>query len=56
MNARKSNPVHFTLVASEETVDAVYDATISIVGHLLRPNSGIFIVLPVFKAFGLRNL
>jgi nitrogen regulatory protein P-II 1 len=53
----QENPTRsiFTLVASEETVNAVYDATISIVGDLLHPNSGIFIVLPVFKAFGLRN-
>jgi hypothetical protein len=43
----------FTIVATQEVVDAVYQSTIGVIGPLTRPNSGIFIVLPVLSAYGL---
>lgn len=45
----------FTVVESEEMANAIYEATTAVVGPLSSPNSGIFVVLPVVKVFGLRK-
>ncbi len=44
----------FSIVKSEAIADAIYEATIKLVGELDRPKSGIFVVLPVSKAYGIR--
>jgi nitrogen regulatory protein P-II 1 len=43
----------FSIVSSDDQVNAVLQATIGVVGALDNANSGIFIVLPVSNAYGL---
>jgi hypothetical protein len=43
----------FAIVPTQEIADAVYQATTRVVGPLTKPNSGIFIVLPVLNTYGL---
>jgi nitrogen regulatory protein P-II 1 len=43
----------FTVVQSEEMVDKVVAATQNITGDLNLPNTGILVVLPVVRAYGL---
>jgi hypothetical protein len=46
----------FTLVPSQDTVNLIYKSTVEIIGDLTMPNTGVFIVLPVSQAFGVRNI
>ncbi len=45
----------FTVVDSDEVVDALITATLSVVGDLYAPNKGVLFVLPVSRAIGLGN-
>jgi hypothetical protein len=49
----KTNRTLFTIVPSEAIVDKVVDATQGVVGDLNLPNTGILVVLPVLRAYGL---
>lgn len=49
------NRTLFTIVESEEIIDQVVEATENIVGKLDQPNTGIIIVLPVIKSYGLKK-
>lgn len=44
----------FTVVDNEEIVDLLLKNTEKVVGSLQNPNSGIFVVLPVAKVYGLK--
>ncbi len=41
-----------TLVATDEMVDRVVDATVKITGDLNKPNTGVLAVLPVARLYG----
>jgi nitrogen regulatory protein PII len=45
----------FTVVANEEMVDQIVKNTQNVVGDLSQPNTGILIVLPVAKVYGLEK-
>ena len=47
------NSTLFTVVAGEEMVDKIVAATEKVTGDLDLPNSGILVVLPVVRAYGL---
>lgn len=47
------NRTLFTIVGGEELVDKVVAATQAISGDLNLPNTGILVVLPVIRAYGL---
>jgi hypothetical protein len=49
------NRTLFTVVPTEEMVDKVVAATQEITGDLNQPNTGILVVLPVLKAYGLHR-
>jgi nitrogen regulatory protein PII len=49
----KMNRTFFTVVPSETMVDQVVEATQNVVGDLNLPNTGILVVLPVLRAYGL---
>ena len=49
------NRTLFTVVETEEIVDQVVAATEEIVGKLDQPNTGIMILLPVIKSFGIKK-
>lgn len=50
-----TNRTLFTIVNSEEMVDKVVAATESVTGDLDLPNTGILVVLPVARAYGLNR-
>ena len=52
-HAENSNRTLFTIVHGEELVDKVVAATQAITGDLNLPNTGILVVLPVARAYGL---
>ncbi|MCB0045588.1 MAG: P-II family nitrogen regulator [Caldilineaceae bacterium] len=45
----------FSLVDSDEMVDKLIDVTTAVTGDLNGPNRGIFFVLPVSRAVGIRT-
>ncbi|NLF51886.1 MAG: hypothetical protein GX577_12185 [Leptolinea sp.] len=45
----------FSLVKTQEVIDALYKSTIDVIGDLDQPHTGIFFVLPVHQAFGIRE-
>lgn len=45
----------FTIVKTQEIVDSIYKSTREIIGDLDQPHTGIFFVLPVQQAFGIRD-
>ncbi len=45
----------FSLVISQEIVDAIHQSTVDIIGDLEQPRTGIFFVLNVHQAFGIRE-
>lgn len=49
------NRTLFTVVEDEAMVDRVVAATEKVVGRLDSPNTGILVVLPVIRAYGLRR-
>ncbi len=57
MNLLRTREEHhrtlFTVVEGEAKVDAVVEATLSIVGTLDEPNTGVLFVLPVSRVIGL---
>jgi nitrogen regulatory protein PII len=52
-HAENSNRTLFTIVYGDEIVDKVVAATQEITGDLNLPNTGILVVLPVARAYGL---
>jgi nitrogen regulatory protein P-II 1 len=44
-----------TVVNEDSLVDKLLEMTRQVVGNLERPNSGIFIVLPVSRVYGLKK-
>jgi nitrogen regulatory protein PII len=46
----------FTIVQGEEMVDQLIEATQQVVGDLSRPDTGLLVVLPVVKSYGLNKL
>jgi hypothetical protein len=49
----EGNRTLFTVVNGEEMVDKILEATENIVGSLNDPNTGVLIVLPVVKTYGI---
>ncbi len=47
------NRTLFTIVPNDEMVDKVLNATQSLIGELDRPNTGIMVVLPLSRVYGL---
>ncbi|PKO13620.1 MAG: hypothetical protein CVU39_18400 [Chloroflexi bacterium HGW-Chloroflexi-10] len=45
----------FTVVDSDEMVDKILEKTQNVIGDLNGPDTGIFIVLPVARVYGLRK-
>jgi nitrogen regulatory protein PII len=43
----------FSLVKGEQMVDQLVEATQKVIGDLSRPETGLLVVLPVFRAYGL---
>jgi nitrogen regulatory protein P-II 1 len=52
-NQESLNRTLFTIVPSEEMVDKVVDATQNLIGDLNLPNTGILVVMPITRAYGL---
>ena len=52
-HVENTNRTIFTIVNSEEMVDQVVAATQVVTGDLNLPNTGILVVLPVARAYGL---
>lgn len=50
-----TNRTLFTIVKDESLVDQVVAATESVTGDLDLPNTGILVVLPVLRAYGLNR-
>ena len=42
----------FTVIKSQEKIDAIVEATQSIVGDLENPNTGLLFVMPVSQVYG----
>ncbi len=59
MNLLRTREEHhrtlFTVVETEEEVDEVVAATLSVVGTLDEPNKGVLFVLPVSRVIGLQD-
>lgn len=57
MNLLRTREEHhrtlFTVVESEEKVDQLIEATLTVVGPLDEPNKGVLFVLPVSRVIGL---
>ena len=53
MHEENTNRTLFTIVNSEEMADRVVAATQSVTGDLNHPNTGILVLLPVARAYGL---
>ena len=49
------NRTFFTIVENEAMIDAVVHATESVLGDLNQPNTGIMIVLPAARVYGLHR-
>jgi nitrogen regulatory protein PII len=45
----------FSIVQGEQMVDQMVDATQRVVGDLTRPDTGLLVVIPVVRAFGLQK-
>jgi hypothetical protein len=52
-NREIGNRTLFTVVQDEQIIDQIVNLTQNIVGELSEPNTGILIVLPVVKVYGL---
>lgn len=50
------NRTFFTIVEDESLIDRLLEATQNVVGDLEQPNTGIFIVLPVYRVHGVRGM
>ena len=50
-----SNRTLFTVVKGDAMVDEIIQVTKAIIGDFNNPNTGILLVLPVIKAFGLER-
>jgi hypothetical protein len=48
-----TNRTIFSIVRDEKMVDMLVSATQEVLGNLNNPNTGILVVLPVLRAFGL---
>lgn len=53
--SEEHNSSLFSVVAGEEMVDKLVAATETVTGDLDMPNSGILVVLPVVRAYGLNR-
>jgi len=49
------NRTFFTIVNDEATVDKIVAATENVVGNLDEPDTGILVVMPIMKAYGLNR-
>lgn len=49
------NRTFFTVVDNDRTVDKLVKATENVIGDLCQPNTGILIVLPVARVYGLQS-
>jgi nitrogen regulatory protein PII len=49
------NRTLFSVVDSEETVDLVVQATEKVLGDMSLPDTGLLVVLPVLRAYGLKK-
>ena len=54
-NETDQNRTLFTVVKDEAAVDKVVAATKAVTGDLEEPNTGILVVLPVLRAYGLHR-
>lgn len=54
-HGEKLNRTIFTIVANDEMVNKVVAATQSVVGNLDEPNTGILVVIPLARAYGLHR-
>ncbi len=50
------NRTLFTILKDEQLIDKIVEATEKVVGKLDSPNTGILIVLPIAKAYGLNRI
>ncbi len=53
--SEEHNSTLFTIVKGEEMVDKIVSATEKVTGDLDLPNTGILVVLPVVRAYGLKR-
>ena len=49
----EGNRTLFSVVNDDQMVDNILEATESVVGELSQPNTGVLIVLPVVKTYGI---
>ena len=54
-NNEEGNRTLFTIVNGDEMVDKILQATESVVGKLSGPNTGILIVLPTVRTYGISS-
>ena len=54
-HGENQNRTLFTVVPTEEMADKVVAATQAVTGDLNLPNTGILVVIPVLKAYGLNR-
>jgi len=54
-NDEVTNRTIFTIVKDEAMVDQVIEATQKVIGDLNKPHTGILVVLPVVRAYGLNR-
>ena len=56
MNKETQHRTLFTVVKSQRQIDAVVNATQSVVGDLEQPDTGFLFVLPVSEVYGISKL
>jgi nitrogen regulatory protein P-II 1 len=49
------NRTMFSIVESDDLVDRLFEATESVVGDLSRPRTGILVVMPIARVYGLKE-
>lgn len=54
--SENTNRTFITIVKEEAMIDKVVEATQRVVGDLNQPNTGILVVLPVLRAYGLDRI
>lgn len=54
-HSEKLSRTFFTIVKNDEMVDKIVKNTQDVVGDLSQPNTGILIILPVAKVYGLEK-
>jgi len=50
------NRTLFTVIEDEAMIDKIVAVTEGIVGKLTQPNSGLLVVMPVLKAYGIKKV